>query len=334
MILVANFSMGCGALGAPARGDRDLPASLFAGYSLINNGNSPTASPALITPDGDTQIDDPTVVDHNGIRTLYFTARTFDGASRIVRAPEIHRDLLDFGTAATALTASEAWESTAVSAPSVIAGPRQGLQMVFVANGMIGMASSADAITWTHGSQPILSADAAHGETAPLDNPSLTIDQTQQYWLAYESSGAIFLARALSIEGPWTRIGAGPVITASSINVTVGTLSAPATSLTDPTLIIQRTAAGRTLFVLSAAVHSAPRIATVVYGWASVDGEHFTRSERPLYVDRGASIRPGSFEPLNATTTLLWIARESNSGTVIGALISPPNQRVGTQLMR
>lgn len=333
--VLALLQTHCGALGAPAHGDRDLPASLFSGYALINNGTSPTASPALITADGNVSISDPTVATVNGTRVIFLSHRSQDGRSRIARSPEHTRDLLDFSTVTPVFEATQAWEGSDVASPSLVTeATTNKFAMFYEANGAIGVARSTDTLTWDHGAAPVLSASAERGEMGSLHAPSVAVDTTQTYWMAYENQGAISIAIAPAVDGPWRRIGNGPIATAAGITVTVGTVTAPATALSDPALTISTTAAGRTLWVLSASVRSAARIPAIVVGWGSVDGIHFTRAERPLFVDRGGSIRPGAFEVIDSRTTLLWVARETGGTTVVGALLSPPGQRIGTQLMR
>ena len=339
-VLLGVFNTDCGALGAPARGDRDLPASLFSGYAMLNNGTSPTASPALITADGDVSIDEPTVVHIASKRIVYVTVRGADGRSKIGRCPERTDGQLDFTTVTPVFESSAEWEGANVSGPALIVDATTGqIAMFYAANGSIGLARSADGVQWQRSAVPVLQADAARGESTGLRAPSVAVDSSRTFWMAFESNGAIAMARASAVEGPWSRVGSGSIATASNVAVSVGTLTSPATSLTDPALTITTSPAGRTLFVLAAGVRTGPpgvgaRLPTVVMGWASADGIVFTRAERSLFVDRAAAIRPGAFERIDDRTSLLWVTREAGGTTIVGALISPPGQRIGTQLMR
>jgi hypothetical protein len=318
----------CGTLGAPARGDRDLPSSALGGYSAVTLGASPSGTANLVTADGDVSLEEPSVSldDRTGLRALFVTMISSDGSSSIARGVERTPGLLDFSPPATVLRAELPWERGAVRSPSAA---RSGDEIVlaYEAGGAIGLARSTDGgANFTRATAPILQPDRSHEETDALGAPSLARGADGRWRLAYTSGGALFLAVATEPNGPWRRVGTGPIA------VPATAADGGVESLDDPALLEERTAAGRTTLVLAASARSGATGPAIVVGFASWDGEQFVRAERPLYTERALSIRTGSFDRVDARTLLLWVSRPNGARRAIGALVTPGGLRVGNPL--
>lgn len=322
-LAAASLLLNCGAIGAPARGDRDLPSSVLGGYAAVAVESSPTMSAQILAAD-DGSLERPSVLlQPDGRRALYATHTTSAGAVRIVRTIERQPRYLRFEALQPVLEPMVPWERGAVRSPSVL---RDGstVWLFYGAGGSIGAARSSDGVTFVREGEPVLVGDAAHGEAAELTAPSVTAHPSGGFVMAYGSGGAIFLARAQQLPGPWTRMSAGPVITASATN------EAGLESLNDPTLVIERTSAGRALVAIAASSGGAGVITSVV-GFAAWDaGEAeltFTRATRNLYGERATSVSAGAFDRVDARTMMLWVSRADRSRSVVGALITPGGQR-------
>jgi hypothetical protein len=328
-IALLALSTSCGALGAPARGDRDLPSSLFGGYAVVGGPTSPNGSTALVAAD-DGSFDEPSVIrGAEGRRALYVTHRSGDGRVRIARLTERSANHLRFDELQTVLEPALPWEGTAVSSPSVLAIDGV-LWMAYAANGAIGVARSSDGARFEREAEPILRASAMHDEGATLSAPSLARLSDGTFAMAYASSGKLFLARASSVSGPWTRVGFGAIATPRALE------EGGVESLGDPAIFADTTAAGRSTVVIAATVTNDPRTPTAITAFASydatIDRPTFSRAERPLYAERSASVFAGSFDRVDPRTTLLWVARTDSGRRVIGALITPGGQRAGNPL--
>lgn len=329
MLVVAALSSSCGALGAPARGDRDLPSSLFGGYASVAGPSSPTGSSALASAD-DGQFDEPSViVGGDRKRLLFVTHRTSDGRTRIARLVERMPDQLRFEGLQTVLEPMLPWEGAAVSAPSVLSLDGV-VWLAYEANGVIGVARSTDGLRFEREPEPVLRPDASRGEGATLSGPSITRLPDGTFALAYASGAKLFLARAQRPNGPWTRVGSGPIATPRTLD------DGGVEELADPAIVVDTTPAGRSLVVIAATVRTDTRTPTAIYGFASFDatGDQptFSRSERPLYTERSASVFAGCFDRVDPRTTLLWIGRTDSGRRVVGALITPGGQRAGNPL--
>jgi hypothetical protein len=315
----------CGALGAPARGDRDLPTSILAGYAAVSVGTSPTGSSALASAD-DGSIEHPSVIVlRDGRRALYVTHTTSAGVVRIARMIERAPNHLRFEQPVPVLEATQPWEAGAVRAPSAMSV--EGIVwLAYAAGGAIGLAQSADGVSFERVAEPVLRPDAAHGEAAALETPSLAPLADGGFALAYASGGAIFLARAARPQGPWTRVGPGPIA------APITTADGGAESLSDPALVSEQTSAGRTLTALAATSRTDDRAPSAIVGFATFDGVTWTRAARALYAERVASVFAGAFDRIDPRTMLLWVGRSEGTRRVVGALITPGGQRAGNPL--
>jgi len=319
----ALLALNCGALGAPARGDRDLPSTVLGGYAAVALQSSPTGSALLLSAD-DGSLDEPTsLLEPDGRRALYATHTTNAGAVRIARAIERHTRYLRFEPIQTVLEAALPWEQGAVRSPSVLRD-RSTVWLFYAAGGAIGAARSSDGITFNRESEPVLRADSAHGEGAAIGAPSVAAHPSGGFVMAYASGGSLFLARAQQLPGPWVRVGMGAAITPSAVT------DAGLESLTDPALLIERTSTGRELVAIAAS-STATGVTTSVVGFAAWDtGEaelSFSRAARTLYGERTTSVSAGSFDRVDARTMLLWVSRNDRTRSIIGALVTPGGQR-------
>jgi hypothetical protein len=319
----ALLALNCGALGAPARGDRDLPSTVLGGYAAVALQSSPTGSALLLSAD-DGSLDEPTsLLEPDGRRAVYATHTTNAGAVRIARAIERHPRYLRFEPIQTVLEAALPWEQGAVRSPSVLRD-RSTVWLFYAAGGAIGAARSSDGITFNRESEPVLRADSAHGEGAAIGAPSVAAHPSGGFVMAYASGGSLFLARAQQLPGPWVRVGMGAAITPSAVT------DAGLESLTDPALLIERTSTGRELVAIAAS-STATGVTTSVVGFAAWDtGEaefSFSRAARTLYGERTTSVSAGSFDRVDARTMLLWVSRNDRTRSIIGALVTPGGQR-------
>lgn len=324
-----TMATSCGALGAPARGDRDLPSSLFGGYASVAGPSSPNGSSAIVAAD-DGAFDEPTVlVAADGRRTLYVTHRTSDGRTRVARLVERIANQLRFDAPQTVLEPAAAWEGTAVSSPSVLVVDGV-VWMAYEGNGSIGIARSTDGVRFEREAEPILRADPSRGEGATVSAPSLARLPDGSFAIAYASGAKLFLARATQPNGPWTRVGTGAIASPRTLD------DGGVEQLGDPAIVVDTTPAGRALVVIAATVSTDARTPTSIVGFGSYDATAmqptFSRSERPLYSERSASVFAGAFDRVDPRTTLLWIARTDSGRRVVGALITPGGQRAGNPL--
>lgn len=323
IVACALLALNCGALGAPARGDRDLPSTVLGGYAAVALQSSPTGSALLLSADDGSLEEPSSLLEPDGRRALYATHSTSAGAVRIARAIERQPRYLRFEPIQTVLEASLPWEQGAVRSPSVL---RDGstVWLFYAAGGAIGAARSTDGVNFNREGEPVLRPDSAHGEGAAIGAPSVVAHPSGGFVMAYASGGSLFLARAQRLPGPWVRVGAGAAITPSAI--TDGGLEA----LTDPSLLIERTATGRDLIVIAAS-STAMGVTTSVVGFAAWDAGDaelsFTRAARTLYGERATSVSAGSFDRVDARTMLLWVSRNDRTRSIVGALVTPGGQR-------
>jgi hypothetical protein len=321
---LALHTLNCGALGAPARGDRDLPSTVLGGYAPVALQSSPTGSALLLSADDGSLAEPSSLLESDGRRALYMTHISRTGTVRIVRAIERQPRYLRFEPMEPVLEASLPWEQGAVRSPSVL---RDGstVWLFYAAGGAIGAARSTDGIHFDRESEPVLRPDGAHGESASIAAPSVVSHPSGGFVMAYASGGSLFLARAQRLPGPWIRVGSGAVITPGVIT------DAGLETLTDPALLIEQTATGRHLVTIAAS-STAMGLTTSIVGFAAWDtgGSDlaFSRASRTLYSERTTSVSAGSFDRVDARTMLLWVTRTDRSRSVIGALVTPGSQRV------
>lgn len=316
--------VGCGAVGAAAHGDRDLPSSVLSGYAAVSAESSPTASAAIWTADSGSLFGPTSVLLADGRRALYATHRDSVGRPRTVRAVERSARTLRFEPFEPVLEASFPWEEPGIASSSVL---REGASwwLVYSAGGAIGAARSSDGVRFEKLGDPILRADSAHGEGAALADPCIVARPSGGYLLAYASTGSLFIAHAATPSGPWTRLGAGPI--AAPIALAEGGVE----TLSDPAMVIEQTAAGRTLIALVASSGNAATPSSIAGFGAFDEGGalSFTRAERPVYSERSTAVFAGSFDRVDPRTMLLWVTRAERSRSVVGALITPGGLRAG-----
>jgi hypothetical protein len=220
------------------------------------------------------------------------------------------------------------WEQGAVASPSVVAAGPTDFVMAYAAGGAIGLARSSDGRTFQRRAEPILTADTTRGEGLALAQPSLARAPDGRWYLAYASEGRIFVARAAAPEGPWERVGRGPVLEPAA-DRDAGTTTSPdaglgfeSRALSDPALAIYITPAGRALFALFYTADGGTGITTVGAA-ASYDGALYRRVGRAVYSERNTAVRAGSLELVDERTALLWVGTASGRRRVITAAIGP-----------
>lgn len=310
---------GCGAVGAAAHGDRDLPSSVLAGYAAVSAESSPTGSAAIWTADDGSLAAPSAALLADGRRALYATHRTSAGALRIVRSVERAARTLRFEPFEVALEPSLPWEMSSVQSASVL---RDGATwwMLYAAGGAIGAARSSDGARFEKLGEPVLRV-----EGAALEDPCVVARPSGGYLLAYASAGSLFIASAPAPSGPWTPMGAGPIATPLAL------AEGGVETLADPAIVIEPTAAGRTLIAIAASSSNAATPSTIAGFGAFDEGGalRFARAERPAYSERSTAVFAGSFDRVDARTMLLWVTRAERSRTVVGALITPGGLRAG-----
>lgn len=176
----------------------------------------------------------------------------------------------------------------------------RGWLLAYTREGRVEVAFSDDGLRFTRRPVPLLSADPRAGEHNGLRGASLTQAPDGTWWLAYESAGSVWIARADASEGPFTRVdadaerpGRQPVMEGS-----------PSRQHTNPVVRVERTGTGRTIW----RVYASTRRERVEDGAvartqelslaASWDGARFTTATTPALSGRA--------EPTPDAPTLLF----------------------------
>lgn len=338
--LAALLASACGTLATPAEPPRDLPDNHTGPFRELTNEES--AGRQCVVVDFDGRVDDPSAVRLPDGTVAVYVARFRDGASTIARA--LVRDGIPPGalpaTATDVLAPTQPWQRGAVGAPSVVA-VAGGYAMAYASDGAIGVARSADGVAWTARDAPTFTGDPATGELTALAAPSLAVTAAGEAVLVYASAGAIWMARAPSPDGPYTRVDARPATPGRDPVLAAGDAAFEMGAVGDPSLSIETTAAGRALYRLYYTAWTTPTpmgdaglvpVSAVGYA-ASFDGLAFSRVGVAVYAPRLASRAPTgpSMVPLAPNVTGLYVGAQCNLSRLrrgIQLLVAPATARL------
>jgi hypothetical protein len=291
--------VGCGTLASPGSGDHDLPSNRtgpFRELAMSEMGGRTCAAVDFLG-----LIDEPSALRLADGRIALYTSREHDGmrtlARLVMRAPGQQET-----EPSDVLTATLPWQGGGVASPDVTARTDGSLVMAYASvSGAIGLAQSRDGVAWSPLPSPTLEAVAAAGETTPLRAPSV-VARGEGVVLVYASAGAIWMARAQRLEGPFERVDGDPttarrdpVLAARglSVNPDGGAPGFESGSLDDPDLSLEHNALGRDLWRIYYTARSAPVAmdgglapALTISMAASFDGLTFTRFGTPVLSSR------------------------------------------------
>ncbi len=325
-LLSLSLASNCGTLASPGAGDRELPANRTGPFRELTMTEMAGRTCAAVDFAG--LIDEPSALRLADGRVALYVTREHDGlraiARLVMRSPGQQQS-----DPADVLTATLPWQGGAVSSPDVTARADGSLAMAYAtASGAIGLARSADGLSWEARPLSALEANSESGETTPLRAPSI-VAQGDALVLAYVSGGAIWLARATRFDAPFERIDADPrtprrdpVLGAAgaSVNPDGGAPGFESGSLDDPDLSIESGALGRSLWRLYYTARStpvamdggvAPTLAISMA--ASFDGLSFTRFGAPVFSTRNdPTIASPSMLADDARRTLLYVGGRCN----------------------
>lgn len=341
LIACLTLALGCGTGASPGGGDSNLPSGRGGPYRLLD-GDEVGEGTCLLREQGVT-LEDPSAVGLDAHRVaLYFTRR--EGARRTARRAVVIDGQRVEGTPAEALAPSLPWHGDGVGAPDVSA-TRDGYAMAFDAAGGIGVATSTDGLSWRSAEQPALTADPAAGELTALRSPALLVQPDGTAVLAYESAGAIWLASAPTVTGPWRRVDPGeqtprrdPLLAPGDDARDAGVVGYASGAVGDPSLRLEEATVGRRLYRLFFSARSAP-VATdggstfsrAIGLASSFDGVHFPRAETPALTGRlDPSVRaPSTWADGPLRTWLFVTGRCDSAGRTEGIRVgvAPGNRR-------
>ncbi len=323
----------CGTLAAPSTGDVDLAASYVGPYQLLTASQTPAGSPTLVRADvGTLQVDEPSVIRlPSSGRHVAFVTLTGTGQADVIGRATERADRpagsLAFEGAAAVFPAEQPWEGAYVRSPDVRVIDPTHYVMAYASAGGIGIATSADGLTFTHASAPAIAHDALDGGVDVPSEPSLARGPMGDWFMAYRRGTSIHFAHAATASGPWSD-DASPPLAPSPADAPDGSVAIDSVALGDPALTLVTTPAGRSLYMLFYTASSAsPR--TAIGAAASYDGIAWSRVPRVVYADRANNVRAGSLEVLDARTALLFVGSGAVGSRGVSALIGPAVSRVG-----
>jgi hypothetical protein len=217
------------------------------------------------------------------------------------------------------LQADQAWEGSGVSGPSALRAGGQ-VWLYYAATGGIGLATSADGLTFAKRMEPVLAIDAsAAWETTAPHAPSVAVFPDGTWHMLYGAGNAI--GEATSADGlVWARSGTQPVLAASPlVDGGVAPASAPAFDaggVDDPMLAPRTTVDGRlqvrVLYTGYGDPPGAPRRASAIGSAGRFDTTGpLTRQASPTYTAQLHERGPALFE--YAGGSLLYVAEDASS---------------------
>ncbi|MFO0626775.1 MAG: hypothetical protein U0325_14265 [Polyangiales bacterium] len=213
-----------------------------------------------------------------------------------------------------------------------LARDARGWLLVYARAANLELAFSDDGRRFRRQPVPLLVPDLRAGESQALGGPSLTQSPDGGWWLAYESGGSVWLARAATAEGPYARVdtdsarvGRQPVLEGSA-----------AQQHANPAVRVERTSTGRTIW----RVYATTRRERVVDGGlvrtqeitlaASWDGARFTVAGSPALSGR-AEPSPDAPSLLFANATQSWMLVSGGCGSAfrgVRAAVYPAEGRL------
>lgn len=344
--LLAIFLAGCGTLGGRGGGEDDLPNNRVGPFRELSSEE--TGGSRCVAYDGAGVFDEPSAVRLPDGRVALYGTRTVQGRRSIART--VLQGLATQVDAPVEVFApSLGWHGTAVTSPGVAAVPGGGFVMAYATgSGALGVATSADGVTWSPRSAPALTPDAAAGEETALRAPTVVALAGGSLVLAYASGSAIWLARTAD-GGSFARIDGDPSTPRRDPLLGPAGAIRPAGdagvgfesgALDDPSLHLEDTVAGRAIWRLYYTARSVPQAmdgglapGVAVTLAASFDGLRFERLGAPVVTSRfDPTLAAPSALAVDARRTMLYLSGRCDaagrSRGVRGAL-APGSERLG-----
>ncbi len=228
VFLAAMLGAGCATL-ADGHSGLDSPPSARTGpFRILKPGEIGYGRPApFAMGDKKALYRDPAVLDLDGDPSTFAIAGYF--AANIDAPPDAKPDRIvrataDDGRSFTpqqpleVLAPSLAWEKGTVGAPSVVAHGAE-VRLYYAAGGGIGLARSADGVTFDKEADPVLRDGAAAWAQGAPRSPSVIElpDHTFRLFFEADSSRGPAIGEAESVDGvAWQVIGSSPAIDAGS----------------------------------------------------------------------------------------------------------------------
>lgn len=297
-LLAAMVCASCGTVASPGEGDRDLPVGRGGPFRLL--GPADLDGRACVVSDRARRFDDPSAVRReDGSVSLYFTDD--DGAARSISTARLASPIALAEDVSPALRATLPWQAGSVEAPEVVRVAAGEWWMLYASAGGLGLARGADGASFAADPNPLLTAEPAAGESTALRSPSIVESAPGRFLIAYESAGAVWGAELISATGAVSRLdadprqdGRQPLLAPGDDAVDAGVVGFASGSVGDPSLTLETTAIGRSLWRLYATTRSAP-VRTdagveplITLGVAgSFDGVSFSRDANPALRARG-----------------------------------------------
>lgn len=344
-VLSLSLASSCGTLASPGAGDHELPANRTGPFRELTMTEMAGRTCAAVDFGG--LIDEPSALRLADGRIAVYATREHDGlrtiARFVMRAPGQQQS-----DPADVLTATLPWQGGGVSSPDVTARADGAHVMAYAAaSGVLGLARSADGLSWEARPLPALEAVTEAGETTSLRAPSI-VAQGDALVLAYASGGAIWLARAARFDAPFERVDADPrtprrdpILGATGVVMTPdgGAPGFESGSLDDPDLSVEQGALGRSLWRLYYTARSIPvpmdggvAPTRAISMAASFDGVTFTRFGAPIFSSRAdPTIAAPSMIADDGRRTLLYTGGRCNLSLGrrgIRAAIAPGSEAV------
>jgi hypothetical protein len=318
-VLLCVLATACATLAEPAGGDQNIPTSGAGPFRKLAGAEVLGAAPYLLD-DSTALFREPAALPlpqgvalyvvmqassgHDVIaRTRADDGRTFYGAAEDVG----HKPL-------QVLAADQTWESTDLSHPSALA-VGSSVWLYYASNGSVGLAQSADGLTFTKVANPVLAADAR----GPVTSASVAQLPDGTFDMMYAQAGSIY--EATSSDGlTWQRAPDAILAPAGD--------AFDSMAVADPCVFPRMTAAGR-LQVRVLYTGYAPNEGgvTSAIGFAARYGSvgALTRAPAPVYSVSKNERAPAVFA--QDSSSLLYVEQDSQDGThrAIAGAVSPAN---------
>lgn len=337
LVLLAVLALplaACATLADAATGDRDLPNAGAGPFRELRKGE---LGLSLVAPhvvdDKKTLARDASVIDADGdpatLEVAGYFAASANGAAIDAAPIAIRRSTAADGRSferqtTVVLEPSEPWEAGTVGAPSALV-VRGEVWLYYAGGEGIGLARSADGVTFTKAPGPVLAAATSGWDAgAAPRSPSVIALPEGGFAMFYEATagGVRAIGEARSEDGAaWTRVGDGPALAPGP----AGEEAYDDAGAGAPCALAGETALGRPLLRLYYAAESADGKRTIGLAGRFEDGA-FERGASPV-MGAGSSRAPG--EPWAITlgdVTLLFVTQHranNDDGPAVAGGVAP-----------
>lgn len=272
--LLGILALGCGTLEQDSPVAAGLPNNRTGPFRVLDNEEVEGRRCVVDAPDA--TIEDPDAILSESGEIIVVATRLRGDTTELVRV------VLDARLQVREAASPVLPEVTDGRSPS-LARDDQGWLLAYARAGRIELAWSDDGRSFRGRPVPLLAPDARAGEADELRGPSLSAAPDGSWWLAYESAGSVWIARADRADGPFTRVDTDPA-RAGRQPVMQGTT---ASQHANPVMRVERTGTGRMIWrvytrtlrerVLDGGLSRAQELSLA----ASYDGVRFTTAQTP-----------------------------------------------------